>query len=146
MTQVKHRAMSLIYGSDLHATRFLLGLAELIWALALFWPGDTFSRPTYTSMAQVADEEFWAVVFLTTSFMQFHILLHDSYYSAQARVFAAWNAVLWIYVAISMYMSVYPPPAAISGELAMAVGASWIFVRGFAPCVAVERRHGVHHA
>ena len=138
MSKAKYRAIELIYGSDLHATRFLLGVAELVWALALFWPGDTFGRPTYAVMAGVASEEVWATAFLLTSFIQFHILFHGSYHSRCATVFAGWNAMLWIFCVLAMYMSVYPPPAAISGELAMAVGASWVFVRSGVPCLSID--------
>ena len=45
-----------LFDSDLVATRLTLALAELLWALMLFWPGDTFTRPTYTEMGQVAPE------------------------------------------------------------------------------------------
>lgn len=144
----KRRAMDLIYGSDLHATRFLLGFAELCWAIALLWPGDTFGRPTYNQMSYVAPEECWAVIFLVTGLLQFRILFVGSYSSTLAKAFAGWNAALWIYVTLSMYMSVYPPPAAISGELSMALGASWIFMRAIAGCLfASERRTaGMRHA
>ena len=40
----------MIFETDLIGTRFTLGLAELIWAFTLFWPGNTFDRPTYEVM------------------------------------------------------------------------------------------------
>ena len=138
MNKTKHRAIELIYGSDLHATRFMLGLAELVWAIALLWPGDTFGRPTYTMMANVAPEECWAVMFLISSFIQFHILFHGSYHSKPATAFALCNALFWIFTVVSMYLSVYPPPGAISGELALAFGAAWVFVRSGAPCMTFD--------
>ena len=138
---IKKRAMDLVYGSDLHATRFLLGFAEMVWAVALLWPGDTFGRPTYAQMSYVAPEECWSVVFLITSLIQFRILFYGSYSALPAKVFAGWNAALWIYVTLSMYMSVYPPPAAISGELSLALGASWVFIRSIANCLFVRDHH-----
>lgn len=115
--------------SDLNITRFLLGLAEMIWAISLFWPGDTFSRPTYDVMSSLASEHFWASTFLLTSLLQFFILFLKQTQTRFAIVFAAWNTLLWWYVCISMYLSVYPPPAAISGELTLAFAASLIFIR-----------------
>jgi hypothetical protein len=149
MHLIKSRAFNLIYGSDLHATRLLLGIAELAWAIALFWPGDTFSRPTYSVMALVAPETCWAIAFLITSFLQFHILLYTNYHSKFAVIFAGWNSFLWIFTVFSMYMGVYPPPAAISGELAMALGATWVFIRTGVPCFTYDahlaRRAGHAH-
>lgn len=133
---MKSRSIELLYGSDLHATRLLLGVAEFVWALALFWPGDTFGRPTYHVMAQLASEQAWGLVFLVTGVIQFYILLHSSYHTRFAVAFAGFNAALWIFTVLAMYMSVYPPPAAISGELAMAFGASWVFIRAGVPCIA----------
>jgi len=54
-----------LYG-NLHSARFLLATAETVWCISLFWPGDTFERPTYAVMAQFADETTWAIVFGVT--------------------------------------------------------------------------------
>lgn len=144
MTKAKARLIDIVYGSDLVATRFLLGFAELLWAITLLWPGDTFGRPTYHGMQAFASENVWGVVFLFSAFMQFQILASRKFNSQFAVAFAGWNSLLWIFVVVSMYMSVYPPPAAISGEFALALGASWIFVRSGVP-LKIERRHP-HHA
>lgn len=138
MSKTKLRAIELIYGSDLHATRFMLGLAELVWAIALIWPGDTFSRPTYSMMASIAPEECWAVVFGMSAYIQFCILFHGNYHSRLAVIFACFNSLFWIFTVISMYMSVYPPPGAISGELALAFGAAWVFIRSGVPCLTFD--------
>lgn len=123
------------FDSDLVATRVTLAMAELVWAIMLFWPGDTFARPTYTIMAHVAIEEIWALAFLLSAVTQISIVLMEDYHSTFARYFAAWNASLWVYVVLSMMLSVYPPPAAISGELALAVSAVWIWIR---PLILLE--------
>lgn len=117
-----------IYGNQ-HSARFLLALAETIWAVTLLWPGDTFSRPTYDQMAALMSEEAWAVVFLLTAACQWAILLCGRYHIKPAVLFSGWNMLLWWYVTTSMYLSVYPPPAAISGELALAIGATWVYLK-----------------
>lgn len=139
MSKTKVKLIELVYGSDLMGTRFLLGIAELLWAVTLLWPGDTFGRPTYTGMHRFASEEVWGCIFLFSAFMQFQILGNRKFHTPLAVTFAGWNSLLWIFVVVSMYMSVYPPPAAVSGELAFAIGASWIFVRSGVPAI-VERR------
>lgn len=101
----------------------------------LFWPGDTFSRPTYSVMANVFNETAWALVFLVSSVTQITIVLQNDFHSRFARYFAGWNAVLWFSVVMGMLLSVYPPPAAIAGEIALAVGALWIWIR---PYILVE--------
>lgn len=129
MTQVYMRLARIAFYSDLHGTRLMLALAEFVWGVTLMMPGDTFGRPTYTVMAATMSETAWALVFLVTSLMQLSILIKADYRSRFATYFAAWNTSMWAYVVVSMYMSVSPPPAAISGELALAVGAGWIWIR-----------------
>ena len=141
MGNAKRRLIDLVYGSDLYATRFMLGVAELTWALSLFWPGATFGRPTYHGMQQIMPEEMWATAFLLTGLIQFQILASQRFHTKFAVTFAAWNSFLWTVSVLSMYMSVYPPPAAISGELALAFGASWVFIRSGVPAIPFERRH-----
>lgn len=129
MNTVLIQLRRVVWGSDLNGVRFVLGLAELIWAITLLWPGDTFDRPTYTVMRHVMSENAWAFVFLMTGLMQWAILAADMCHDKPAILFAGWNTSLWLYVVISMYLSVSPPPAAISGELALAFAAGWVFVR-----------------
>lgn len=118
-----------LFDSDLICTRLTLALAELCWFLMLLWPGDTFDRPTYTVMSVAASEMAWAAIFGATSFFQFAIVLRGSFESDWARVFATWNAGLWIFTVGSMLLSVYPPPAAVGGEIALMVAAVWIWAR-----------------
>lgn len=120
-----------LWDSDLIASRLTLFLAELLWALMLLWPGDTFDRPTYNLMAVVASEGTWAALFLTSATLQMYIILSENFRSAFAHCFAGWNAMLWVFVVASMIGSVYPPPAAIGGEISLAVLAVWIFIRPY---------------
>ena len=129
MNKFAAQAYRVAFYSDLNATRFTLGLAEIIWAITLLWPGDTFGRPTYAVMARVLTEESWGLVFLMSGVMQWTILFQGSFNDKFAVRFAAWNSVLWWFVVVSMYLSVSPPPAAISGELSLAIAAFWVYIR-----------------
>lgn len=126
---VRQRLIEIAFLSDTHATRGTLGVAELVWAITLFWPGETFSRPTYEVMRSVMPEEGWGLVFLVTAVVQFGQVLRRRYHGRSAVVFAAWSSVLWWFTVLSMYASVYPPPAGISGELALSLAASWVLVK-----------------
>lgn len=117
-----------ILESSLFATRFLLGLAELIWAISLAWPSNTFARPTYHNMRHFASEELWALVFLVMALLQFSILGMRVIDRRLSFFFSFFNMSFWWFVVLGMYMSV-PAPAAISGETALAIGASIIFIR-----------------
>ena len=129
MVKYRSRFSNIFFNSDLHATRFTLAFAEIIWAVMLFWPGDTFTRPTYSEMSRLASEELWGFVFVCSSLIQFYIIIDGRYHTRFDTFFAGWSFSLWLYVTISMYMSVYPPPAAISGEAALTLAASWVWVR-----------------
>lgn len=123
------RLAEVLFDTDMVGVRVTLAIAEFLWAAMLLWPGDTFDRPTYTLMARVMSETLWGFTFLLTAWAQWSLVMIGDFQCRFARVFAAWNSTLWVFVCGSMYFSVYPPPAAISGESALALGASWIFLR-----------------
>jgi hypothetical protein len=140
MTQKFIKALSrILWDSDLIASRFTLALGEFFWAVMLLWPGDTFGRPTYTHMATVMNEELWGILFLVSSIIQLSIILRNVLHSHFARCFAFWNAILWGYTVLSMMISVYPPPAAIGGELSMALMAVWIWCRPYILAEGLKR-------
>ena len=118
-----------LFDSDLIATRMALFLAEALWSVMLFWPGDTFSRPTYSWMGAVAPELAWAVAFGVSAVLQISIVIYEQCNRGWAHVFAVWNALLWVSSIALMLAGVYPPPAAIGGEAALAMSALWIAVR-----------------
>ena len=120
-----------IWDSDLIASRFTLALSEFFWAILLIWPGEVFSRPPYTHLAAVMCEEAWGLVFLMSGVTQLTIILQNDLHSKFARYFAAWNAALWVYVIANLMISIYPPPADIGGEIAMALAALWIYIRPY---------------
>ena len=119
------------FDTQMVSTRLVLALSEFTWAALLFWPGETFGRPTYAGMAAVMSEGHWGAVFLATSIMQLAVITRGDFHSREARYFAAYNAFLWLFVVGSMLASVYPPPAAISAEIVLAIAAFWIWFRPF---------------
>lgn len=123
------RLAEVMFDTDLVGVRVVLALGEVFWALGLLWPGETFGRPTYHYMSIIAREELWGLAFLLTGWAQWSLVMIGDFQCKFARRFAAWNSALWLVVCVSMYASVYPPPAAISGESALALGALWILVR-----------------
>jgi hypothetical protein len=128
-----------LFDSDLIASRLALFLAEALWAIMLFWPGDTFGRPTYSEMAKLAPEIVWACAFGISAALQICIVIYRQCNKTWAHIFAYWNAALWVTSILLMLKGVYPPPAAIGGEIALATSALWIAVR---PCILAkgERR------
>lgn len=145
-----------LFDSDFIATRLILAAAEFLWAMMLFWPGDTFGRPTYTVLANVASEKVWGFIFLTSSLLQLSIVLYNQYGKPWAQVFANWNAVLWVFVVGASIASVHPPPAAMGGEIALAMAAVWVWLRPLiirevyvraaidSSCFVIEDRRKVH--
>lgn len=118
-----------LFESDLIITRFILAIAELTWCIILFWPGQTFDPSAYTIMGVLMSEICWAFVFGTSSVLQFLIAIKQYWYEPWARVFATWNASLWLLTVGSIAFSTYPPPAAVGGEVALALAAIWIWAR-----------------
>ena len=91
----------------------------------------TFNRPTYLAMSNIASEEIWAMLVAVSASIQLYIVIAENFKSTFARWFAGWNALLWLFTIIGMLESVYPPPAAIGGEIALTVLALWIFIRPY---------------
>ena len=118
-----------LFDSDLIATRLALFLAEALWSIMLFWPGDTFARQTYSEMGKLAPELVWALAFGVSAVLQISIVIYQQCSRTWAQVFAWWNATLWGASVVLMLVGVYPPPAAIGGEVALAVSALWIAIR-----------------
>ena len=129
MSQALRGMSRALFDSDLIATRLALFLAEAMWAVMLWWPGDTFARPAYSEMGLLASEWVWACAFSLSAVCQLAIVLYEQCNHLWARVFAVWNASLWLSAVVCMLMGVYPPPAAIGGEIALTVSAVWIAVR-----------------
>ena len=126
---IRRRLNYLLWCSDLEATRFTLAMAALMWALLLFWPGETFSRPTYSLMGQMAPEWAWASLFGLQGTVMLYSLLTGWRNALVMVVDAVLGCALWSASCIAMLLSIYPPPAAISAEIAAAFASWWVLVR-----------------
>ena len=119
----------ILWGSDLVATRFFLSVASLMWSFLLFWPGDTFARPTYTLMAKFGSETAWAILFGIQGAAGLYSIIHRSRNRALLVSDAILGCILWTGSCVAMLLSVYPPPAAISAEIVAAIMSWWVLVR-----------------
>ena len=135
MNKLINTLTEVLWDSELTSSRVLLSMGELFWGIMLLWEGETFNRLPYERMSGIMEENSWAFVFLLSSIIQLYIVMIDKYHSRFSRYFACWTAVLWSYVSVSILLSIYPPPAAIGGELALAISAIWIWIR---PYILVE--------
>lgn len=131
-----------LWDSDLVATRVSLAIGEFLWAIMLLWPGDTFGRPTYSVMSHVMHEEAWGMALLLSAVTQITIVMTNEYHHWFSRLFAAWNAALWMFLCASMVISVSPPPAAIGGEMALAFAATWVWLRPYILSDFYRRAYG----
>jgi hypothetical protein len=129
MKRFKDRMTFMVASSELLNIRLALFLAELFWGLSLISPGETFSSQGYDWLNFLMPEFCWGVLFLIVASIQLFILLCHSFHSFFSIVFAGFNAILWWFVVIGIFASVYTPPAGASGNVALAFAASWVFVR-----------------
>lgn len=132
----------LMWDSDLLGIRFLLAIAEFFWAIMLVWPGDSFTRLTYTHMGSVMPEEAWAFLFLITGIFQITIILQNDLHSRFARYFAGFNCTLWLFVVTGLLLALFPPPAAIAGDIALTLGSIWIWIRPYILAEGYRRAYG----
>ena len=126
---LKERLRHLMFGIDMEGTRFTLALAACLWSVMLFWSGDTFDRQTYSVMASIADELTWATLFGLQGICAFYSLLAEKKNRFLFNFDAVLGCLLWSGSCVAMLMSVYPPPAAISAEIAAAFASWWVLVR-----------------
>lgn len=136
-----NRITAALFDSDLIMSRLTLAIAEALWAILLWWPGPIFHRPAYAGMATVMSEHAWGLVFALSAVTQANIVVQGHCTYAYARIFAAWNAVLWGYVVVSVLLAVQPPPAAIAGELTLALLAAWVWWRPILLCAWSVKAH-----
>ena len=135
MSRVACSFLRILIYADLSPLRICLGLSELIWAASLLWPGDSFSRPAYAGMqALMQSEIYWGMMWLAMSACQFYIVFSGKYHTRFAVCLALFNFLVWTGVVISIYLVFWPPAAALSGEVVLAIGAGWVFIRsGWTP-------------
>ena len=138
MANLHNRLLRLILFGDQMSLRILVGIANLAWGVSLLWPGDTFEWSPYRGMRAICgEEETWGAMFLIMAVMQFVLIWKEWYDTKLATVFAFANCIIWWFVTISMYrMAVPNVPAGISGDVAVCIAATWVFVlAGWNPTV-----------
>lgn len=129
-------------------TRLLIALSSFTWSAFLFWGDDTFSRKTYELMA-VFPQNLWATLFFIHGVFAIRSICCDencvtkfcSKYGKKMDFIgdATLGMILWTSSTLMCFASHwptkgtwleqllnYPPPAAMSGELWVAVY-SWIY-------------------
>ena len=127
---VWHVISRLIWDSDLIASRGILSLAEFIWAIILFIPGNTFPNNEIPHLA-ILSEHMWGLIFLCSGCIQIYIILYEHMGTNFAKIFAAFNAFLWIYLVLTIIIDSYPPVVGVAGELALMITAIWIWLRPY---------------
>ena len=127
---MQNKLFRVIFYSDGHFARFTLFISEIIWGVALLLPGDSFSRSkTYSGMASIAAEEVWGIFWIISGLLQALIIQNGDYHSKKAVFFAGFNSCLWWFVVVQLYTHVWPVNAVASGDLALALMATWIWIR-----------------
>lgn len=128
----KHRTILHIIAhptmSELRIGQSLSFMSAVMWVICLLWPGETMQRPTYHVMSAFGDDVSWAIVFILVSLLQgTRLLVASSVPRKLASVINGVVAFIWVFTSISMIASVYPPPAAIAGEIVVTIASVWVF-------------------
>lgn len=135
----------ILLNSQLNVTRLLLALSSLTWAVLLLLPGEVFQgRQTYAIMHMIADESIWGILFAVHGAVALYTLCNGTrnsvtlcfdgflgcilWTSSTAACFAAhWPALPFLEALIA-----YRPPAAMSGEIWIAIASWWHLVKHWA--------------
>lgn len=102
------------------------------WAICLAFPGDTLARPTYKIMAHVGPEVAWVLAFVTISALQswrFWCRITTDYEIAVEGVIKTAATVMWTYIAYACMFAQYPPAAAVSDTVVVALLTWWDFLQ-----------------
>lgn len=129
MNQLNRHVSAAIFDSDLIATRVCLGAAEALWAIILWWPGETFHRDIYGAMAHVMHEDAWGLVFALLAVTQLTIVALGHFGVAWARYFAGLDFVVWAFACGSIFMAEHPPSGVLAGNLTLMLAAGWVWLR-----------------
>ena len=136
---------SALLDSPMSATRLLIALSSLTWALFLLWPSELFTRQTYAIMRQIAPENIWAALFLYHGICTLVNMRLDKARTISVVCEALLGCLLWTtstaacfaahwHYEQTLWLSItnYAPPAAMSGELWVAVFSWWFLIRQWA--------------
>ena len=146
-----NRINYLLWNSDLEATRFTLGISAILWGIFLLWPGSLFpsmdeiavgmGRLTYAVMAQIMDEEWWALAWLTQGSVMLWSLATGARNTFTLITDGILGVFLWTVCVISSFivywphadfltaLMIYNPPAAMAGEVGMIFASWWVLIR-----------------
>lgn len=119
----------IFWKGDTEVVRMLISVASLMWSFLLFWPGDTFARPTYTLMAEFGSEHVWGTLFLVQGLAGVFSILYNCKKICILVLDSILGCILWTGSCVAMVLSVYPPPAAISAEIIVAWFSWWLLLR-----------------
>lgn len=129
MLVIEYNLHRIFWKSNTESIQMFISLASLIWAFLLFWPGDTFSRPTYKLMEEFGSEHVWATLFLIQGVVGMIVLLLKCKKVYLIVLDSILGCILWTGSCVAMILSVYPPPAAISAEIVTAWFSWWLLLR-----------------
>lgn len=118
----------LLHG-DTILLRLILAVSSVLWGIMLYWPGETFERSTYTLMGEWFSENTWASIFLFHGIVSLYIILKSPKWPVGVLLEGILGCFLWTSSCLMMLLSIYPPPAAISAEIVVAISSWWILAR-----------------
>lgn len=105
-----------------------LAFGSLLWAVFLFWEGDTFERPVYQLMGSFFNEEIWGTLYLTHAVLLLMQLCKPTEFPCWFKVvIASFGCALWTTTHITMF--VFPLPASITPGIVLSVASWWVLVR-----------------
>lgn len=127
------RFWALIAYSDTTPVRFLLAMAASLWAIFLYFPGDTFQRPVYRYMIAMAGDyaEFkWSILWTLHACGMWWRIFATDYRPIASLVINILGVVLFTSSALAILLTLtYPFPAAIATEVSCAFASAWVLVR-----------------
>lgn len=123
------RAVALAVYSDLHITRFLIGVTEISCATLLLFVGNALEFPSYLIMREIMPDSAWAFLFLLMGMTQLTIIATGNYHTRFPVWFAAINQSIWWFILISMLVSHPHPPLAFAAYISIACASTLVWIR-----------------
>lgn len=118
--------------------RLSVGTAALLWALLTMT--YELDRPVYATMRAAMPSGCWSALFSLIALFEFSSLLFRCNGRAMPLILGG-IACVWVFMAISMLVSVSPPAAGAAGEVVVAIQACWLFLRR---ALLNDPAHGKH--
>jgi hypothetical protein len=118
-----------LWDCDVGLLKFLLTIDALVWSSMLIWPGASMNRPIYANMLAIGSEDAWTLFFLVLLFLKSYDLLTYKTPTLANSLITGLTALSHTLCVTLLLVAVYPPAVAVGGELALTLGALWIWVR-----------------